>query len=231
MLNELTQNLVDVVALSKKQCILAIEAKLAYATQENFIGRIIDGYSPDALDVCLMTTKAAHALCKVQNHLVQNHKLGLFIYDAYRPLRTVKDFAQWFYQPISSEQELSRKIIHYPNLEKTDLVRLGYAPDTISRHNFGHAVDLVPIDLETKQPLNMGACFDFFDVLSHTDVKEERIGLEAYTNRRILSQAMQEYGFIPYQYEFWHFDFEVQEVNEPIDIPIEINLKNLNVPE
>ena len=86
-----------------------------------------------------MEKEAAFALCKVQDYLNKHCKVGLYIYDAYRPLRAVKNFAKWFHQPCITKIEKDRKKIHYPNLEKTDLVRLGYAPDTISRHNFGHA--------------------------------------------------------------------------------------------
>ena len=95
--------LVDVVSLSKQKCQHPIIGKLAYATDENFIGRVINGYSPDATDVCLLTPKAAHALCQAQNELNEKHQLGLLIYDAYRPHRAVKDFAQWIQQPPTAE--------------------------------------------------------------------------------------------------------------------------------
>ncbi len=227
MISEVIQNLVDVIALSKKQCAYPIGGRLAYATPENFVGRIINGYSADASDVCLMTTKAANALCQVQNHLLENNQMGLFIYDAYRPLRAVKDFAQWFHQPIVDEAEIIRKHIHYPNLEKIDLMDLGYVAQTVSKHNFGYAVDLTLIDIKTKQQLNMGACFDFFDEISHVHVQQDRIGAEAYKNRMILSEAMQRYRFMPYEYEFWHFEHEIHEIDDPIDIPITAELKAL----
>lgn len=225
---EKIQTLIDLIALSKKRCSYPISGKLAYATPENFIGRIIDGYSATATDVCLMAKKAAAALCEIQNELVKNN-LGLFIYDAYRPLRAVKDFAKWFYQSVAGPYEIERKKIHYPNIEKTELVKLGYAPETISRHNFGHAIDLTLIDINTHQPLDMGACFDFFDELSHATVTKKQIGAEAYQNRKTLTHIMQKYGFIPYEFEFWHFDYHIQEIDEPLDITIESGLKNLNV--
>lgn len=82
----------DVITLSKKHCLSPIQGRLAYAGYENFIGRVIDGYSEDADDVCLLTKEAASALCDVQRELNQSG-LGLYIFDAYRPLRAVKDFA------------------------------------------------------------------------------------------------------------------------------------------
>lgn len=219
--------LVDVVALSKNQCQVQIYGHLAYATKENFIARVVNGYSPDAQDICLLTKEVAHSLCRVQNDL-NNNGLGLYIYDAYRPLRAVKDFAAWFVEP-SGEEELIRKKIHYPNINKTDLAPLGYAPDTISRHNFGNAVDLTLIDLKEFRPLEMGACFDYFDELSHTNITSEEIGEAAYTNRQILSEFMQKHKFIPYEKEFWHFDYHLKEVSEPMDLPIDNTLKSLNV--
>jgi D-alanyl-D-alanine dipeptidase len=90
---------------------------LAYVGPENFVGRIIDGYSENADDVCLLSTQAASALCDVQNELNQSH-LGLYIFDAYRPLRAVKDFARWYHAPVENEYERVRQQVHYPHLFK-----------------------------------------------------------------------------------------------------------------
>ena len=107
--------LVDVIALSRKCCSFPIQGKLAYAGHENFIGRVIDGYFADAVDVCLLARHAAHALCTVQSDLSRTG-LGLYIFDAYRPLRAVKDFAKWYVAPVSSLFEHQRQMIHYPHL-------------------------------------------------------------------------------------------------------------------
>ena len=73
------QVLTDVIAMSKKLCTFPIHGKLAYASRENFLGRIVDGYFANADDVCLLTKETAHALCQVQNDLNQQ-QLGLFIF-------------------------------------------------------------------------------------------------------------------------------------------------------
>ena len=57
----------------------------------------------------------------------------------YRPHRAVRDFGKWFEIPSTGEYELSRKRMHYPHLNKTDLSPLGYAHGLISNHNFGHS--------------------------------------------------------------------------------------------
>ena len=220
--------LVDVVALSQKSCSFPIQGKLAYAGNENFIGRVIDGYSADAADVCLLSRRAAQALCDVQSELNQTG-LGLYIFDAYRPLRAVKDFAKWYIAPVSSMFEHQRQKIHYPHLQKTDLVAKGYAPDTTSRHNFGHSVDLSLIRLSDVTLLDMGTCFDYFDELSHDTATPEQIGQSAYDNRAKLTLTMTAHGFIPYPFEYWHFDYHLVEVEEPLDICIDMSLKGLNV--
>ncbi len=75
----------------------------------------------------------------------------------------------------------------------------------------------------------MGTGFDYFDSASHLDAKAEIIGEEAIRNRLLLIEAMQKFGFIPYVYEWWHFDYEQKEVDHPMDIEITPHLKNLGV--
>lgn len=222
-----TKILTDVIALSHKLCVYPIRGSLAYATKDNFLGRIVDGYSEDATDVCLLSRQAAYALCHVQNDL-NKQQLGLYIYDAYRPLRAVKDFAKWFTEPPANKFELEKKKMHYPNLNKTDLGPMGYTPSHVSKHNFGTAVDLTLISLENFLPLNMGACFDFFDEISHHSASNTQIGEEAFNNRAILLRAMQAHGFVPYPKEYWHYDYQIREVTTPMDLQIVSELKNLN---
>lgn len=219
--------LVDVVSLSEQQCETPILGKLAYACEENFVGRVIDGYCPKAADVILLAKQAASALCQVQNALNQQG-FGLYIFDAYRPLRAVKDFAVWFRAPVANDYEQERQKIHYPYLEKADLVTQGYIPDTVSRHNFGRAVDLTLIDLNDHAFLKMGACFDFFDELSHHTATAEQLGEETYQNRQLLLNVMQEHNYQPYPTEYWHFDYHLIETEEPMDLPIDASLKHLN---
>jgi D-alanyl-D-alanine dipeptidase len=229
MLSSPLENLTDVVALSKKQCSRPILAHLAYATPDNFIGQIIDGYTPDVTDFAMMTKDAAVALCEVQNTLLKTHNLGLLIYDSYRPKRAVKHFVRWSTEPVldnaQGRLELTRKKIHYPHIEKEKMFELGYVAED-SQHCYGHTVDLVLID-EQGCELDLGACFDYMDKLSHDTATENDIGIDALQNRNILSQAMQQHGFLPYRFEFWHFSFKNKMINEPIDIEITETLRGL----
>lgn len=218
--------LVDVIALSRGSCMRPIEGSLAYATRENFLGRLVEGYHPDALEVCLLTRKAAEQLCLLQNKLVEKG-FSLFIFDAFRPLRAVRDFSTWFRTPPSSVYEKERKQVHYPHLEKEDLPRLGYAPDTVSRHCFGHAVDISLRYLESGKWVNMGTEFDYFDSSSHLDASAEVIGEEAFSNRQFLIQLMEQFGFLSYPFEWWHFEYQEQEVEQPMDMEIVPSLQGL----
>ncbi|QLH41901.1 MAG: peptidase M15 [Coxiellaceae bacterium] len=221
--------LIDVVRLSEKRCRQPIRAELKYATAENFIGRPIAGYALEAKDICLMGPKAAHAMCDAQNWLVEKYNYSLIIYDAYRPLRAVQDFAQWFHQPSAGPHEMARAKLHYPHLTKDRLPELGYVAPKVSRHCFGNAVDVCLIDLATESPLDMGAIYDYFDDISHTTATANQIGEAALRHREILAQAMLQVGFEAYKNEYWHFNFYEYEVDEPLDVPITTALKGVGV--
>lgn len=214
------QNLfIDVVPLSREHCSTPIECHLAYATKENFLGRIVTGYHPEATQICLMAQNAARSLCEAQNQLNQM-QLGLFVFDSYRPLRAVRDFKNWMQAPVLDNYELERKQIHYPHIEKSQLANLGYLAAEVSNHCFGDTVDLSLIDLRSKQLLNMGACFDYFDEISYPSATAAQIGQEAFNNRQLLSSVMQKVGFIPHNKEFWHFTFRDREILAPADFEI-----------
>lgn len=221
------------IALSKKLCSRPIEAILAYATPENFLGRVVNGYTPGLTDLALMTKDSAQALCQVQSSLLEKHNLGLRIYDTYRPKRAVRDFAAWSTAPVTNDAqghyELERKKIHYPHIEKNQMFNLGYI-SAESNHCYGHTVDLVLLDAQ-GQELDLGACFDFMDKLSHSSVTAAEIGTAAHHHRTILLEAMSAHGFISHPKEFWHFHYKEKTILEPMDIVISAELKGLNAPK
>ena len=122
------------------------------------------------------------ALLKVQEELKGNG-IGLKIYDAYRPYTvTVKFFEV------------------YPD---TTFVA---SPKTGSRHNRGCAVDLTLIDSKSGIELEMPTAFDdFTEKAMHNYMN---IPKKALQNRQILRDVMSKYGFIPYESEWWHYDFK-----------------------
>lgn len=220
-------NLVDVLALAKKNCEKPIQVELAYATANNFVGKIIDGYDPEVRDLALLSSKAALALCQVQNHLIKTKNYGLFIYDAYRPKRAVTYFAQWSASPPENEVELAQKKRHYPRVEKSELFSQGYLSDD-SGHCYGNTVDLSLLDLQTQTFLDMGTIFDFMDKQSYSNASAEVIGNTAYEHRRILKEAMMLFGFQPYEKEYWHYShggIAGREHQKPLDLAITASLK------
>ena len=221
---------IDVGSLSKKRCVKPIVGTLKYATVENFLGRVVKGYHPDASDVFLATTEAAFALCEAQNYFVNNYGYSLTIHDSYRPLCAVQDFAVWVKQPPNGEYELFRKQLHYPAIEKIDFEKLGYLSVTVSRHCFGNVVDATLISLEDGKEINMGAIFDFFDKKSHAMATAAEIGEEAFKNRKIFREGMEKFGFNPYSEEYWHFEFHKREIDIPADMEITQSLRGLGVP-
>lgn len=226
--NSYLKQLIDVVALSRKQCVAPIQVNLCYAGTENFIGRVIEGYTPGVNDFALMTQDAGQALCAVQNELIKNHNMRLLIYDTYRPQRAVKDFVTWSKQPVNTTgNELARKAIHYPRIEKAQMFELGYVSAN-SQHCYGHTVDLVLTDTLGVE-LEHGACMDFMDRLSHLDVTADEIGEKAFLHRQILSGAMQKEGFLTYPFEYWHFCYKNKLIGEPMDFAITPELRGLNV--
>lgn len=221
--------MIDVVTLSRKRCATPIRGDLKYTVKENFVGRPVTGYHPEAGEICLMAEEAGGPICEVQNSLIKNHGLGLLIFDSYRPLKAVRDFAKWIQSPPESAYELERKQIHYPRLEKRLLGEKGYIATLVSQHCYGSTVDLSLVSLETGLELDMGAIFDFLDPLSHATVGPAEIGEKAYHHRHILKEAMQAQGFQVHPQEFWHFDFPKHKEREPMDFDITPGLRGWRV--
>ncbi len=69
----------------------SIKSELRYITNNNFIGKSIDGYKKATI---IVSKPAAVALKKVQQKLMQ-FNLSLKIFDAYRPQQAVNHFVHW----------------------------------------------------------------------------------------------------------------------------------------
>jgi D-alanyl-D-alanine dipeptidase len=130
---------------------------------------------------CYLRNDAALALMKINEH-AKKQNLNLIIYDCYRPL---------------PYQQLMYEIVNNPNYVAH--------PAKGSNHNKGCAIDIGLAD-ENNIPLNMGTLFDDFTEKSHYSSK--LITEEAKNNRKILRTLMIKNGFIPYEKEWWHFNFK-----------------------
>ena len=178
---------------------------LNYATNDNIIGRPLNGYHQKK---CILTTQAADALIKVQNDLdTLNKGYRILIYDTYRPVDAVKDFKKWS-EDLADQKN---KQAYYPNLDKATFFDLGYIAEK-SSHNRGSTIDLTIMQCDNAQtckPLDMGTIIDFMDVTANTD--NPSISNTAKANRKFLVEIMKKNGFENLPLEWWHFTLN----NEP----------------
>ncbi len=120
---------------------------------------------------------------------------GLKIFDGYRPL---------------SVQKLFWSILPDPKFVAD--------PAQGSRHNRGYAVDLTLVDAAGNEVL-MPTPFDDFTEKAGRAYMD--LPKEALAHRALLEAAMTCRGFIPYESEWWHFDFRGYEGKPNLDIPLD----------
>ena len=161
----------------------SILVEMRYATSNNFTGAPLPGYLANR---AFLRREAAVALSRVESDL-RAQRLGLKVFDAYRPVRATLAMVDW-------TQRVNRP----------DLLKDGYIASR-SRHNLGLAIDLTLIDLDTGRELEMGTPFDTFSSAAHT---ANAIGAAA-TNRQRLKAAMEREGFTNYDQEWWHYTYNV----------------------
>ena len=178
----------------------SIKSELRYFTNNNFIGKPIDGYHNNCVIVTLETAKK---LKKIQEILIEKN-LSLKIFDAYRPQQAVDHFVKW--AKVLNDTIMKKQ--YYPKVQKSQLFKLGYIASK-SGHTRGSTVDLTIVDLKTGKELDMGSPYDFFGEQSHPYFKN--ISKEQKENRFYLRKIMLANGFRPYNSEWWHFTLN----NEP----------------
>ena len=179
------QGLVEV-----QQSIPGILVELKYATTDNFMHKNVYG----CLQKAYLQKEVVARLKKAQDYLSASHPgYHLLIYDATRPLS--KQWDLWNALPQYSPK-----------------VRSNYVANPVehSIHNYGSAVDLTVAD-EQGRPLDMGTPFDFFGEMAYPSREKAllasgKLKKEAYSNRLILRKAMIHGGFMPIEYEWWHFN-------------------------
>ncbi|RKF02999.1 D-alanyl-D-alanine dipeptidase [Tenacibaculum lutimaris] len=171
-----------------------IQSELRYCYNNNFMGVPVNGYEENTL---IATTATAKALKKVQDELALK-KLGLKIYDAYRPQTAVNHFVKW--ARVMSDTIMKKQ--YYPEVNKRHLFKKGYISSK-SGHSRGSTVDLTIINLETGEELDMGSPYDFFGVSSH--ITYENLSDHQKENRQLLQTVMKKHGFRSYSKEWWHF--------------------------
>lgn len=149
-----------------------------YATADNFIGRAV---YPQAR--VFLQRPAADALLRAHARLA-DLRLGLLVFDGYRPWRVTK----LFWDAVSGEKRL-----------------FVADPAQGSRHNRGCTVDLSLYHLDSGLEAAMPSAFDEMNEKAYPDYAG---GAEAArTLRDFLRQAMEAEGFSVHPREWWHFDY------------------------
>ena len=171
-----------------------IQSELRYLSNDNFIGKPIDGYKNNCI---IVTKETANQLKKIQKKLLKEG-LSLKIFDAYRPQQAVNHFVRW--AKVLNDTLMKQE--YYPDVQKSELFQLGYIASK-SGHTRGSTVDLTIVNLKTKKELDMGSPYDFFGIQSHPFYKN--ITAKQKQNRLFLRKIMLENGFKPYDNEWWHF--------------------------
>jgi D-alanyl-D-alanine dipeptidase len=177
-----------------QEIIPGIYADLRYFTDQNFVGKRIDGYLAPRI---ILTREAAESLARVQADLVP-FGLGLKIFDAYRPQRSVNHFMRW----TKDLGDTAMKARYYPNVAKEKLLSQGYIAER-SSHSRGSTVDLTIVTLSAAENLDMGGGFDFFDPSSR--IVDKKSPPAARAHRMLLLNLMLKHGFKSYPREWWHF--------------------------
>ncbi|WP_299552096.1 M15 family metallopeptidase [Seonamhaeicola sp.] len=187
-----------------------LEIELRYYTENNFVGKRIDGYNVNKL---ILTGPTAKALKLVQEDL-QSKNLCLKVFDGYRPQTAVNHFMRW----AKNLNDTINKSTFYPDVKKEDLFKEEYIAAR-SGHSRGSTVDLTIIDANSGQPIDMGSVYDFFGMQSW--VNYNGITDEQKANRQLLQDIMAKYGFNNYPKEWWHFTLKEEPFPETyFDFPI-----------
>ncbi|MGB0806499.1 MAG: M15 family metallopeptidase [Salibacteraceae bacterium] len=172
---------------------------LRYLGEDNFVGKPVNGYKKE---VVIITKPAALALKSIADTL-EEMRLKIKVFDAYRPQPAVDHFVEW----AMDLSDTLTKHKYYPEVNKADLFRLNYIASR-SGHSRGSTIDLTLVN-ENNVELDMGTSWDYFG--SKSWPSDTTVSKQAQINRKLLRDIMTSHGFEPYQEEWWHFTLK----NEP----------------
>jgi zinc D-Ala-D-Ala dipeptidase len=163
---------------------------LKYSTTDNFVGKDVYG----CITSCYLQKRPAEMLSRANNLLQQkNANYRLLIYDGGRPL--------------SIQKILWNSLPQYSSKQRATYVA---NPAKGSIHNYGSAVDLT-IASADGTPLDMGTKYDYFGELAYPKkesyfLKIGKLTKQQVTNRQLLRSVMKAAGYMPIEYEWWHFN-------------------------
>jgi zinc D-Ala-D-Ala dipeptidase len=167
-----------------------ILVELKYSTTDNFVGKDVYG----CISNCYLQKRPAEMLSRANNLLQQKHpNYRLLVYDGGRPL--------------SIQKVLWNSLTQYSPRQRATYVA---NPAEGSIHNYGSAVDLT-IATADGTPLDMGTKYDYFGELAYPKkeayfLKIKRLSRQQVNNRQLLRDVMRAAGYMPIDYEWWHFN-------------------------
>ena len=123
-------------------------------------------------------------------------EMGLKIFDGYRPFSVQQ--RMWHLVP-------DERYVSNPSNNR-------------GRHTRGTAVDVTLVD-RVGNELPMPSYYDEFSERSHRNYTQG--SSETIHNRDVLENVMCKAGFIPYAYEWWHFDWKDWQQYPVLDISID----------
>jgi zinc D-Ala-D-Ala dipeptidase len=168
----------------------SILVELKYSTTDNFVGKDVYG----CISQCFLQRKPAEMLSKASDILQRKHpNYRLLVYDGGRPL--------------SIQKILWNSLPQYSTRERAKYVA---SPAEGSIHNYGSAVDLT-IATTDGTPLDMGTKYDYFGELAYPKkenyfLKINKLSHKQISNRQLLRSVMKAAGYMPIDYEWWHFN-------------------------
>ncbi len=149
---------------------------LKYATTDNFTDKQI--YDCDR---CFLRPHVADALDDFHNHLQEKYKLGIVLYDCYRP----RPYQQKLWDIVPDRRYVT-------------------PPSKGSMHNRGMAIDIGLVDI-TGNILDMGSAFDHFGPKSFHSATD--ISTAAIANRKLMKSELLRFGFKGITSEWWHYSY------------------------
>lgn len=173
-----------------KKAIPSVILDIRYATKNNFMQQVMYNQAR-----AFARKPVVEQLKKIQA-VLKTKKLGLKIFDAYRPYAITVAF----YQKASDKNFVAN-------------------PAKGSKHNRGCAIDLTLVDLKTGEELPMPTPYDSFAPAAAPDFAN--LPPDVIKNRNFLIATMEANGFKVIANEWWHFDFNGWQNYDLMDIPFE----------
>lgn len=187
---EYEQKMIEQGLLNIQEIDAEILVDLKYSTMDNFVGKDVYG----CISNCYLQKRPAQMLSKA-NDLIQqkNANYRLLVYDGGRPL--------------SIQKILWNSLTQYSPKQRATYVA---NPSQGSIHNYGSAVDLTIATFDGT-PLDMGTKYDYFGELAYPKresyfLKIGKLTKQQIANRQLLRSVMKSAGFMPIEYEWWHFN-------------------------